>query len=102
MTASSSAGRIRHRALYIPGVRGIASKGGEEWEIAWWDGSAIDGKGGDLVVVVVVVAATRAGRETSTSQRSENGVTLLRPAPPASVSFRSRSRSVVPGEELRV
>jgi len=61
--------------------------------------SAIDGKGGSpMLVVVVVVVASRTGRETSTSQRTENGVTLLRPAPPASVSFRPRSRSVVLGE----
>lgn len=79
-------------------MRGVVSKGGKEWEIEWWGGSAIDGKGGSLVLVVVVV--TRAGRETSTSQRTENGVTFLRPAPPASVSFRPRSRSVVLGESL--
>lgn len=52
--------------------------------------------------MLVVVVASRTGRETSTSQRTENGVTLLRPAPPASVSFRPRSRTVVLGEGSQV
>lgn len=104
VTASSSAGRIRHRA-----ARGIypvcaASYRKEvrsgRWHEWGWKchrrrkrGSGARGGGG---------SNERAGRETSTSQRSENGVTLLRPAAPASVSFRPRFRSVALGEGLRV